>query len=84
MSCKIYILKPSFLFKGKLLNRITRREIKKIMIIELSFAIVGGANLGLEKSWKAVEQLMKRYPQATWKKKVDLKKGKGKYIIEIN
>jgi hypothetical protein len=54
------------------------------MIIELSFAIVGGANLGLEKSWKAVEQLMKRYPQATWKKMIDWKGCKGKYIIEID
>ncbi|MFA5258963.1 MAG: hypothetical protein WC979_03535 [Candidatus Pacearchaeota archaeon] len=54
------------------------------MIIELSFAIVGGANLGLEKSWNAIEQLMKRYPHATWKKKVDLRQGKGKYIVEID
>jgi len=54
------------------------------MIIELSFAIVGGANLGLEKSWKGIEQLIKRYPQATWKKKVDFEKGKGKYIVEID
>lgn len=53
------------------------------MIIELSFAVVGGANLGLEKSWKAVETLMKKYPGATWKKIVDWKKGRGKYIIEI-
>lgn len=54
------------------------------MIIELSFAIVGGANLGLERSWKVVEQLMKRYPQATWKKIVDWKEGRGKYIVEID
>jgi len=54
------------------------------MIIELSFVIVGGANLGLEKSWNVVEQLMKRYPQATWKKIINWKRGKGKYIIEID
>ena len=54
------------------------------MIIELSFAIMGGANLGLEKSWKAVELLMKKYPQATWKKSIDPNAGKGKYIIEID
>lgn len=54
------------------------------MIIELSFAIVGGVNFGLEKSWKAVEQLIKKYPGATWRKIVDWKNGKGKYIVEIN
>ena len=54
------------------------------MIIELTFAVVGGANLGLERSWKAVESLLKKYPQATWKKIVDWKNGKGKYIIEID
>jgi len=54
------------------------------MIIELSFAIVGGANLGLEKSWGTIEQLMKKYPGATWKKMVDSKQGKGKYILEID
>ena len=53
------------------------------MIIELSFAIVGGANLGLEKSWKVVENIMKEYPGATWKKIVDSQQHKGKYVIEI-
>ncbi|VVB78695.1 Uncharacterised protein [uncultured archaeon] len=54
------------------------------MIIELSFALVGGANLGLEKSWKLIDSLMKRYPQATWRKIIDWRKGQGKYIVEIN
>lgn len=53
------------------------------MIIELSFGIVGGANLGLEKSWKVIEYLMKKYPYATWRKIVDWRKGRGKYIVEI-
>ncbi len=54
------------------------------MIYEISFAIVGGMNLGLEKSWKMVDSIIKRYPHATWKKIIDRKKGKGKYIIKIN
>jgi hypothetical protein len=53
------------------------------MIIELSFVLVGGANLNLEKSWAIVESLLKRYPGATWRKIVDWKKGHGKYIVEI-
>ncbi len=55
----------------------------KKMIIELSFGIVGGVNLGLEKSWKVIEYLMKRYPYAVWKKVIDWRNGKGKYIVEI-
>lgn len=54
------------------------------MIIELSFVMVGGANLALEKKWGAIEKLMRKYPQATWKKIVDYKKGCGKYIVEID
>lgn len=54
------------------------------MILELSFAIVGGTNLGLEKSWKFVENILREYPYATWKKIVDWKNGRGKYIVEIN
>ena len=54
------------------------------MILELSFGLAGGANLGLEKSWKLIESLMKKYPQATWRKIIDWKKGRGKYIIEID
>jgi hypothetical protein len=53
------------------------------MIIELSFGVVGGANLGLEKSWRVIEYLMKRYPYASWKKIINWKKGVGKYIVEI-
>ena len=52
------------------------------MIFEVSFALVGGINFGLEKSWKVVEGLIKKYPYATWKKIVNLKKGKGKYIVD--
>jgi len=53
------------------------------MILELSFVLVGGANLGLERSWKTVEFLMKKYPHATWRKVVDFRRGRGKYIVEI-
>jgi len=53
------------------------------MILELSFALAGGANLGLERSWNLVENIMKKYPQATWKKIVNWKKGVGKYVIVI-
>ncbi len=53
------------------------------MIIELSFAVVGGANLALESSWKIIETLLKKYPQATWRKIVNWKNGRGKYIVEI-
>ena len=53
------------------------------MIIELSFVLVGGANLGLERHWHTIENIMKRYPGATWRKIVDWNKGKGKYVIEI-
>jgi len=54
------------------------------MILELSFGVVGGANLGLEKSWGLIQNLMIKYPHATWKKIINWKKGRGKYIIEID
>ena len=54
------------------------------MILELSFVIVGGAHLGLERSWKVVEKIMKKYPDANWKKVVDWSKKRGKYIVEID
>jgi hypothetical protein len=54
------------------------------MILEISFVLIGGANLGLEKSWPIVENIMKKYPQATWRKIVDYKKGIGKYVIEVD
>lgn len=54
------------------------------MIIELSFALIGGTHIGLEKSWKVVEMIMKRYPQAIWKKEIDWEHKKGKYVVEID
>ena len=54
------------------------------MIIEVSFGLVGGINFGLEKSWSLVEDLIKKYPHATWKKMVNWKKSKGKYVVEID
>lgn len=66
-----------------LLFLIRRENLKKKMIIELSFALVGGAHLGLEKSWKFIESIMKKYPDAKWKKVVDYEHKKGKYIVEI-
>ena len=53
------------------------------MIIEVSFGLVGGINFGLEKSWDLVENIIKKYPHASWSKIVNWKKGKGKYIIKI-
>ena len=53
------------------------------MIIEVSFGLAGGLNFGLEKSWNMVRDLMKKYPDATWRKIVNWKKGRGKYIVEI-
>jgi len=51
------------------------------MIIEVSFGLVGGLNFGLEKSWNTVKDILNKYPHAVWRKVI--KKGKGKYIIEI-
>lgn len=53
------------------------------MILELSFGLAGGINLGLEKSWYIIENIMKKYPYATWRKIINWKKGRGKYIVEI-
>ena len=53
------------------------------MIIEMSFALVGGVNFGLEKNWKIVEGLIRKYPHATWKRVIDFKKGVGKYIVRF-
>jgi hypothetical protein len=53
------------------------------MILELSFVLIGGANLGLEKSWPVIEKIMKKYPGATWRKIIDWKHNRGKYIVEI-
>ena len=53
------------------------------MIIEISFALIGGLNFGLERSWKLVQEILKKYPDASWRKRVNKRKKKGKYIIEI-
>ena len=52
------------------------------MIYEVSFALIGGINFGLEKSWKIIEELIKKYPNATWKRKINWKKKKGRYIVD--
>lgn len=54
------------------------------MIIEVSFALVGGLNFGLEKYWETVDGLMKKYPKATWKRIVDRKRKICKYLVEIS
>lgn len=54
------------------------------MILEISFGLIGGVNFGLEKSWTLIKDIMIKYPQATWEKITDKKKGLGKYIIEID
>ena len=53
------------------------------MIIEISFGLAGGVNFALEKSWNIIKDIMTKYPQATWKKITDIKKGVGAYIVEI-
>lgn len=54
------------------------------MIIEITFALVGGVNLGLDRSYQLIEDIIKRYPKATWKRLVNRKKMNGKYIITID
>ena len=54
------------------------------MIIEISFALAGGINFGLEKSLSLIKEIMIKYPHAVWKKVVNRKKGLGKYIIEVD
>ncbi len=54
------------------------------MRIEVSFGLVGGLNFGLEKSWEIVEGLLKKYPKAYWRKRVNKRKQKGKYVIEVD
>lgn len=54
------------------------------MILELSFGLIGGAHIGLEKSWKFVEGIMKKYPWAKWEKEIDWENKTGKYVIEID
>lgn len=52
--------------------------------IEVSFGLAGGLNFGLEKSWEIVDALLKKYPGAYWRKRVNKRRGKGKYIIEVD
>jgi len=54
------------------------------MIIEVSFGLVGGMNFGLERSLNIVRDLMKKYPDATWKRIINKRKNKGKYLVEID
>jgi len=54
------------------------------MIIEVSFGLAGGVNFALERYWEIVQDLIKKYPHATWKKIINRKKGEGKYLIKIN
>lgn len=54
------------------------------MIIEVSFALVGGVNFGLERSWNIVDNILRKYPHATWKKIVNWKRGRGKYVVKID
>ncbi len=54
------------------------------MIFELPFTLIGGINLGLENSFEFIKSLLEKYPHADWKKIINKKKKKGKYIIKID
>jgi len=54
------------------------------MILEISFGLAGGVNFALEESWGLIKNIISKYPEATWKKIIDSRKGKGKYIIKID
>ena len=54
------------------------------MIIEVSFGLAGGINFGLEMSWEIVEKIIKKYPNATWKRIINWKDNKGKYLVKID
>jgi len=54
------------------------------MKIEVSFGLTGGINLGLEESWKLIDSIIQKYPRATWRRLVNKRKGKGKYVVEVN
>lgn len=45
--------------------------------------MIGGVNFGLEKSWNIVKGLMQKYPNASWKKIVNIRKKRCKYLVEI-
>jgi len=53
------------------------------MIIEISFGLAGGVNFALEESWNLIKDIIAKYPHATWKKRINKKKGEGKYIVEV-
>jgi len=73
-----------YLNKNELFYLEVTSKFKKKMILEFSFVILGGANLDLEKSWNAISGIMKKYPYAKWKKVIDWKSKKGKYIVQID
>lgn len=54
------------------------------MILEISFGLAGGVNFALEESWNLIKNIISKYPDATWTRIVNRRKGKGKYIVEIN
>jgi len=54
------------------------------MIFEIPFVLVGGMNLSLEHSWEFIKSLLDKYPNANWKKIINKKKEKGKYIVKID
>ena len=53
------------------------------MKIEVSFGLTQGINFGLEKSWQIIDSLIKKYPKAYWRRTVNKRKGRGKYIVEV-
>jgi len=54
------------------------------MIIRINFGLAGGLNFALEKSYSIIQEIMKKYPQATWKRTINRRKENGSYIIEID
>lgn len=54
------------------------------MILEISFGVIGGVNFALEESWGLIKNILSKYPDAIWRKTVDRRKGKGKYVVEID
>jgi hypothetical protein len=54
------------------------------MIIEVTFSLAGGINFGLERGWRVINGLIKKYPEATWKKIINKKNKEGRYIVKIN
>ena len=54
------------------------------MIIEISFGLMGGMNFALEESCNLIKDIVSKYPHATWKKIINRKKNKGKYVVKID